>query len=145
MRRAIRAIAAACVLAAGSITAFVVAGPAQADTQICEQFGTTTIGNRYVVMNNRWGTSAQQCINVTGTGFSVLEVIETARSVTGREIPYRVVARRAADPPRLVSGGSRTHDLLGWTPRRASLRDVIGDAWRFHRAQAAGYAAAPAR
>ena len=58
-------------MSAASITAFVVAGPAQADTQICEQYGSTTIGGRYVVMNNRWGTTAQQCINVTGSGFSI--------------------------------------------------------------------------
>jgi hypothetical protein len=71
MRRAIRALAAACIFAAGTLTAFAVAGTAQADTQICEQYGATTIGNRYIVMNNRWGTSAEQCINVTGTGFSI--------------------------------------------------------------------------
>ncbi|WP_112245527.1 GH12 family glycosyl hydrolase domain-containing protein [Kribbella monticola] len=47
------------------------AGPAQADTQICEQFGSTTIGGKYVVQNNRWGSSAQQCINVTGSGFQI--------------------------------------------------------------------------
>ena len=71
MRRVIRAVTAAALLAAGTITAFVVAGPAQADTQICEQYGSTTIGGRYVVMNNRWGTSAQQCINVTDSGFAI--------------------------------------------------------------------------
>jgi hypothetical protein len=71
MKRAIRAVAAACMFAAASVTAFVVAGPAQADTQICEQYGSTTIGGRYTVMNNRWGTSAEQCIIVTATGFSI--------------------------------------------------------------------------
>ena len=71
MRRVIRAVTAAALLVAGSITAFALAGPAQADTQICEQYGSTTIGGRYVVMNNRWGTSAQQCINVTSTGFAI--------------------------------------------------------------------------
>nr|WP_280177841.1 cellulose binding domain-containing protein [Mycobacterium pseudokansasii] len=40
-------------------------------TQICDQFGTTTIGGAYVVQNNRWGTSAAQCINVTATGFAI--------------------------------------------------------------------------
>ncbi len=72
MRRAIRALAAAALLAAASITAFATAGPAQADTRICEQFGSTTIQGRYIVQNNRWGTSAEQCINVTGTGFSIV-------------------------------------------------------------------------
>jgi hypothetical protein len=62
---------AAGLVAGAAVTAFVVAGPASADAEICEQYGTTTIGGRYVVMNNRWGTSAQQCINVTDTGFSI--------------------------------------------------------------------------
>ncbi|WP_329107871.1 cellulose binding domain-containing protein [Micromonospora sp. NBC_01699] len=70
--RTVRAIAAAGLLVAGSLVAIVAAGPAQADTQICEQYGSTTIQGRYVVQNNRWGTTAQQCINVTSTGFSVL-------------------------------------------------------------------------
>ncbi|MEV8377015.1 hypothetical protein AB0P21_30015 [Kribbella sp. NPDC056861] len=46
-------------------------GPAQADTLICQQYGSTTIGGKYVVQNNRWGTSAEQCINVTSTGFRI--------------------------------------------------------------------------
>jgi hypothetical protein len=49
----------------------VTATAAHADTQICDQFGSTTIQGRYVVQNNRWGTSATQCINVTGSGFSI--------------------------------------------------------------------------
>ena len=75
----------------------------------------------------------------TGTGYSVLEVIETARAVTGHPIPHRVVARREGDPPELVSGGTLARELLGWTPRRAALRDIIGDAWRFHRRHPRGY------
>ncbi|MFI5840092.1 cellulose binding domain-containing protein [Catenuloplanes sp. NPDC051500] len=71
MKRPMRAIAAAALLIAGAATAFVTNGVAHADTQICEQYGTATIQNRYVVQNNRWGTSAEQCINVTGTGFSI--------------------------------------------------------------------------
>ncbi|WP_103351380.1 ricin-type beta-trefoil lectin domain protein [Amycolatopsis sp. CA-128772] len=44
---------------------------AHADTLICDQYGSTTVGGKYVVMNNRWGSSAQQCINVTGNGFRI--------------------------------------------------------------------------
>lgn len=47
--------------------------PAQADTTICEQFGSTTIQGRYVVQNNRWGTTAAQCISATSTGFKVTQ------------------------------------------------------------------------
>ncbi|GLY21769.1 cellulose binding domain-containing protein [Micromonospora sp. NBRC 101691] len=71
MIRILRAAVAAGVLAVGAITGVALGGSASADTQICEQYGTTVIQNRYVVQNNRWGTSAQQCINVTGTGFSI--------------------------------------------------------------------------
>jgi cellulase/cellobiase CelA1 len=72
MRRSIRAIAAAGLFLTGSIAVVVAAGPAQADVRICEQYGSTTIQGRYVVQNNRWGSSAEQCINVTDNGFSIV-------------------------------------------------------------------------
>ncbi len=68
MRRLVRAAVTAVLVATGAL---VVASPAQADTLICEQYGSTTIQGRYVVQNNRWGSSAQQCVNVTDTGFSI--------------------------------------------------------------------------
>ncbi|MFV2084316.1 GH12 family glycosyl hydrolase domain-containing protein [Micromonospora sp. LOL_021] len=71
MRRPIRAAAAAILLLTGGLVTVVAATPAQADTLICEQYGSTTIQGRYVVQNNRWGTTAEQCINVTDNGFSV--------------------------------------------------------------------------
>ena len=39
-------------------------------------------------------------------------------------------------PPELVSGGTRAHDVLGWTPARPALDDIVGDAWRFHAGRA---------
>ncbi len=77
----------------------------------------------------------------TGQGYSVREVIDTARRVTGHPIPAVVVGRREGDPPVLVSGGTRARDVLGWTPRRPALADIVGDAWRFHRAHPTGFAA----
>ncbi|MBQ1051777.1 cellulose binding domain-containing protein [Micromonospora sp. C51] len=71
MRRTLRAIVAVGLAAAGSIVAVTLGGAASADTQICEQYGSTVIQNRYVVQNNRWGTTAQQCINVTSNGFEI--------------------------------------------------------------------------
>lgn len=72
MRRPVPVFAAvAGLLAAGAIAVLTSAGPAQADVQICDQYGSTTIQGRYVVQNNRWGTTAQQCINVTDNGFSI--------------------------------------------------------------------------
>jgi hypothetical protein len=72
MKRPLRAIAAAAVMVAAGVVAVITSAPAHADVQICEQYGSTTIQGRYVVQNNRWGTSAQQCINVTATGFSII-------------------------------------------------------------------------
>ncbi|MET8277340.1 cellulose binding domain-containing protein [Micromonospora sp. NPDC005174] len=71
MRRPLRSIVAAGLLAAGTIVAVAVGGSASADTQICEQYGSTVIQGRYVVQNNRWGTTAQQCLNVTSNGFEI--------------------------------------------------------------------------
>ncbi|MFJ8962432.1 glycoside hydrolase [Lentzea sp. NPDC102401] len=69
MRKTIRAVAAAGLLVASTFVA--TAAPAHADVTICDQYGSTTIQGRYVVQNNRWGTSAQQCINVTSSGFQI--------------------------------------------------------------------------
>ncbi|MEV0570013.1 cellulose binding domain-containing protein [Dactylosporangium sp. NPDC050588] len=75
MRNTLRAAAATGLLAAAGMVALVgSAQPALADTQICETYGSTTIGGRYVVMNNNWGNSATQCINVTSTGFSISQI-----------------------------------------------------------------------
>src|SRR5262245_45252846 len=69
----LHALAAATALAAGAgLAALATADPAHADSQICDQFGSTTIaGGKYVVQNNNWGDSTTQCINATSTGFSM--------------------------------------------------------------------------
>ncbi|MFD6683180.1 GH12 family glycosyl hydrolase domain-containing protein [Micromonospora parva] len=71
MKRQLRALAVAGLLVASSLVAVTFGGTASADTLICEQYGSTTIQGRYVVQNNRWGTTAQQCINVTSSGFEI--------------------------------------------------------------------------
>lgn len=72
MNRRIRTALAASVIVVGGVAAAVTTTTmAHADTKICEQYGSTTIGGKYVVMNNRWGTTAEHCINVTSTGFSI--------------------------------------------------------------------------
>jgi Glycosyl hydrolase family 12/Cellulose binding domain len=91
MSRRLRILAVAGVLLAGSAAAVITIAPsASADTQICEQFGTTTIGGRYVVMNNRWGSSQPQCINVTSTGFSITQQDGTGNT-SGAPVSYPAV------------------------------------------------------
>jgi hypothetical protein len=90
MRRALRALAAVSLAAGAIVTGLYAAGPAAADTQICDQYGSTTIGGRYVVMNNRWGTTAQQCINVTDTGFSITSQ-QGVGNTSGAPVSYPAV------------------------------------------------------
>ena len=74
----------------------------------------------------------------TGHGYSVREVIETARRVTGREIAAVEEPRRPGDPPALVASAERARAELGWEPRKG-LEDMIADAWEWHSAHPRGY------
>ena len=73
-----------------------------------------------------------------GNGFSVREVIATAKQVTGRDFAVRVAARRAGDPPSLVADATQAKATLGWAPQRAALQVQIADAWRWHQSHFAG-------
>lgn len=66
-----------------------------------------------------------------GNGFSVREVIETVRKVTGHPVPETPAPRRDGDPAVLVASAERARDRLGWRPARADLAQIVGDAWRF--------------
>ncbi len=74
-----------------------------------------------------------------GKGYSVLEVIETVRKVTGHAIPARMEPRRAGDPSTLVASSERARRVLGWKPERPALEDIVASAWRWHRAHPEGY------
>jgi UDP-glucose 4-epimerase len=74
----------------------------------------------------------------TGDGYTVREVIEAARRVTGREIPVREEGRRPGDPPELVAANARARGELGWAPRRG-LEEMIADAWAWRQAHPRGY------
>lgn len=74
-----------------------------------------------------------------GQGFTVKEVIETAREVTGHPIPAEVTARRPGDPAVLIASSDKIRRELGWEPRYPHLRDIIESAWRWHQAHPNGY------
>lgn len=67
-----------------------------------------------------------------GNGFSVKEVIETARQITDREIKAVECPRRPGDPPALVGSSDRAHSILGWNPQYADLNQIIAHAWNWH-------------
>ncbi len=87
------------------------------------------------------GAGLTVCNLGSGSGFSVLQVIRAAESVVGQPIPYEVGPRRPGDPPALVASNARARELLGWTPRRGSLEEMIGSAWRWLQTHPSGYAA----
>ena len=74
-----------------------------------------------------------------GQGFSVKEVIDTARRITGHPIPARLGARRPGDPATLVAGSDTIRRELGWQPQYPELHAIIESAWRWHEAHPNGY------
>ena len=74
-----------------------------------------------------------------GNGYSVREVIETARHVTGHPIPVIETGRRPGDAPRLVAASDKIRLELGWIPRHPDLKDIITGAWDWHRTHPNGY------
>lgn len=74
-----------------------------------------------------------------GQGFSVKEVIQAAREITGHPIPAEIGPRRPGDPAVLIAGSDRIRRDLGWTPRYSHLDDIVRSAWAWHVAHPAGY------
>jgi len=76
----------------------------------------------------------------TGSGYSVLQVIEAVREVTGREIPVKIEPPRAGDPVRLIADPSRAKALLKWEPTMSDLRTIVRTAWEWRLRHPNGYA-----
>lgn len=74
-----------------------------------------------------------------GVGFSVREVIETARKVTGHPIPDKEGVRRAGDPAKLIASSQKAKDVLGWNPKHDSIEEIIATAWKWHKNNPNGY------
>ena len=75
-----------------------------------------------------------------GVGYSVKEVIETARKVTGHPIPAVIDQRRAGDPAQLIASSEKAKTVLGWKPEHDSLEEIIASAWNWHKGHPNGYA-----
>ncbi|CDE89031.1 TPA: UDP-glucose 4-epimerase GalE [Candidatus Gastranaerophilales bacterium HUM_20] len=74
-----------------------------------------------------------------GIGFSVKEVIETARKVTQKEIPAKVTPRRTGDPAKLIASSDKAKKVLGWKPQHAELDEIISTAWNWHKNHPDGF------
>ncbi|HET7012139.1 MAG TPA: UDP-glucose 4-epimerase GalE [Anaerolineales bacterium] len=86
----------------------------------------------------------RQVYNIgNGAGYSVLQVVEAARRVSGHAIPADIRPRRPGDPARLVASSERIRHDLGWRPKHPSLDDILSSAWEWHRAHPDGYPDTP--
>ena len=77
----------------------------------------------------------------SGTGYSVREVIETSKQVSGKPIPVIELERRAGDSARLVASSEKIRRELGWKPQHDSIKDIIASAWEWHSTHPSGYQA----
>ena len=75
----------------------------------------------------------------SGHGYSVREVIDCCRQVTGVDIDFEIGPRRAGDPPELVAEPVLAKELLGWTPRYDQIQTIVETAWRWHQQHPSGY------
>lgn len=74
-----------------------------------------------------------------GIGFTVNEVIETARKVTEHPIPAKITPRRQGDPAQLIASSDKAKKILGWKPEHASLNEIISSAWNWHKNHPEGF------
>lgn len=72
-------------------------------------------------------------------GYSVQEMLEAAREVTGKEIPAKIAPRRAGDPSRLVASSAKAQKILGWKPKFTDVKEIIKTAWEWHVSHPNGY------
>lgn len=75
----------------------------------------------------------------SNSGFSVKQMLETAREVTGKEIPAKVVARRPGDPSALIASSEKAKKILGWEPKNTNVSEVIASAWNWHQSHPNGF------
>ncbi len=75
----------------------------------------------------------------SSVGFSVKEIVDAARNVTGHPIEAKIGERRAGDPSTLIASSDKAKQFLGWLPKRTEINRILTDAWRWHQAHPRGY------
>jgi UDP-glucose 4-epimerase len=114
--------------------------PTPDGTAIRDYIHVSDLADAHALALDAAGAGEHRIFNLgNGTGFSVKEVIDTARRVTGHEIAAVEGPRRRGDPPRLVAASELIRSELGWEPRKPGLEEIIGDAWAWHQAHPEGY------
>ncbi len=121
------------------ITVFGTDYPTRDGTAVRDYIHVEDLGEAHMLALDALRPGEHRVFNLgTGDGYTVREVIDAARRVTGREIPTRDEGRRPGDPPELVAANGRAREELGWAPRRG-LDEMIADAWAWQQAHPRGY------
>jgi UDP-glucose 4-epimerase len=119
--------------------------PTADGTAVRDYIHIEDLGEAHMLAIARTQPGVHEILNLgNGHGFSVREVIDAARRVTGVDIAVKEEDRRPGDPPTLVAASARARKVLGWTPRKPDLETMIADAWAWHQANPNGYSAAKA-
>lgn len=93
-----------------------------------------------LAMNHVKKTNQSDFMNLgSGEGFSVQEMIEAARKVTGHSIPAKITPRRAGDPARLIASSKKAESTLGWVKKHNNVEEIIASAWKFHQLNKEGF------
>ena len=116
--------------------------PTHDGTAVRDYIHVTDLGTAHLLaLKHLRDGGESEFINLgNGKGYSVLEVIEAARAVTGREIAVRMSPRRPGDPAHLIAKADRAREVLGWQPAHPDLADIIRSAWQWRQAHPNGYA-----
>jgi len=110
-------------------------------TCVRDYIHVTDLANAHLlaVQRLRQGCESIICNLGNGKGFSVKEVIDVTRKVTGREIKAEIATRREGDPALLIASSDKAREILGWEPQYASLETIIETAWKWHENHPMGY------
>jgi UDP-glucose 4-epimerase len=98
------------------------------------------LADAHLLALERLGAGQRLKLNLgTGKGYSVREVIDACRKVTGHPIPAVHGPRRPGDPPELVADSTLARQTLGWSPKYATIESIVETAWRWHQGHPKGY------
>ena len=114
--------------------------PTPDGTCIRDYVHTSDLASAHILAIQATDVNTREVFNIgTGTGNSVLEVIQAAERVVGKPIAYEVIARRPGDPPALVADPKKLKTRLGWQPQYTNINEVVATAWQWHQSHPAGY------
>ena len=115
--------------------------PTRDGTAVRDYIHVTDLSKAHILaMKKLFSDGKSENYNVgTGKGYSIREVLEMARKITGHEIPISIGPKRQGDPSELVADTTKIQRELGWSPEHSSLENILATAWNWHRIHPNGY------